>query len=290
MRKPLNKYWVVLGLLLIGTLGVGAFRDRQQTTQSNNAGDTTCAQLANSIEVSGCYAKQLAARTKTASAIDLLNEARKLQQTRTVIDCHLIAHAIGNAVLAKHRGDIGSSFLECNHNCVDGCFHGVMESTISNQRDTGQDITAFAAEACTPFTEPVTRRQCVHGLGHGIMGHSGLTLAEATDTCVHIFATTGMEACTSGILMEYTNEKLYAAQSDLHSVVPKICDEADTVDKAGKPGFFPACANALGQGLMLFTGYNLEQSLALCNTLPQTQAVVCAWSANQENLDHQLDS
>lgn len=289
MRKPLNKYWVVLTLLLIGALGVGAYQNRQQDTQTSNVSDTVCARLTNAIEISSCYAKQLATRAETVPAADLLNEARGLQRAGAVTDCHLIAHAIGNAVLTKHRGDIGASFIECNHNCVDGCFHGVMESTISNQRDTGQDITAFAAEACTPFTEPVTRRQCVHGLGHGIMGHSGLTLAEATDACVRIFQTTGVEPCTSGILMEYTTKKLYQANANLKSAVPTICTEAETIDKTGKPGFFPACANALGQGLMLFTGYNLEQSLGLCNTLPQAQAAVCAWSANQENLDHQLD-
>lgn len=290
MRKPLNKYGLLLGLLLITALGVAGYQNRQKSTQSNKATTGACMHLTNAIEISGCHAKQLAAQVETVSAINLLNEARKLQQTRVVHDCHLIAHAIGNAVLTKHRGDIGASFLECNHNCVDGCFHGVMENTISSQRDMGQDITAFAADACTKFTEPVTHRQCVHGLGHGIMGHSGLTLAEATDACVRIFQTTGVEPCTSGVLMEYTTEKLYDSNAHLQSTVPDICDEAEVIDKAGKPGFFPACANALGQGLMLFTGYNLEQSLTLCNTLSSAQAAVCTWSANQENLDHQLDS
>lgn len=290
MRKPLNKYLILLGLLLIGVLGVSAYRNRQQIAQSNNTNNAACTQLTNTIEISGCYAKQLAAQTATVPAINLLNEARKLQQTRVITDCHVIAHAIGNALLTKHQGDIGASFLECNHNCVDGCFHGVMENTVKNQRDTGQDMTAFITNACNPFTEPLTRRQCVHGLGHGIMGHGGLTLAQATDTCIAAFSTIGFEPCTSGVLMEYIAQKLYDSPTELQSTVAKACDEAEAIDKGGKTGFLPACANALGQELMLFTGYDLKQTLSLCNTLSEAQATVCTWSANQENADHKLDS
>lgn len=284
--------YTLCGFLLC-TLLVGAFL-KIKTQKSPIAGHNppsiaACAEKPAYLKVtcvSDIYSKALA----DTPAKTLLAEASRLQSAQEIPDCHSVAHSIGNTLLTVERGDVGKAFIACTHACVDGCFHGVMETKVNQNLQNTIDLTALLRDSCETFSDPVLHRQCVHGIGHGLASHDALPLGQALDTCMQARTQADAESCSNGVLMEHASSFLYGKNDeDLRAAVPLICAEAAKLDAAGKPGLLDGCAASVGQGLMLYAGDNLEKSLKLCSLLKGSNAEICAESARQEDQDHKND-
>jgi hypothetical protein len=101
---------------------------------------------------------------------------------------------------------VAKTFAEGRASCWSGYYHGVLERAFA-------DVTSFDAGALGT----VARRlcddqsvraitwlayQCVHGLGHGLMIHTGYDLPLSLDVCERLATSWDQTSCKGGIFME----------------------------------------------------------------------------------------
>ena len=120
--------------------------------------------------------------------------------------CHRIVHAIGAASLARYRGDVTRTFAEGSSVCWSGYYHGVLERSLVNVRSrTPSALGAVARTLCSDATAGVTpwvAYQCFHGLGHGLMLTTGLSLPLSLAVCKRLATWWDRDACKGGVFME----------------------------------------------------------------------------------------
>lgn len=196
---------------------------------------------------------------------------REMKKGGKIDDCHLIAHIIGDETMRKHSFDTGRALASCSLDCIQGCVHGAMQTFVSEKIDT-TDIAAELKHVCDSVADNrLLRRQCIHGVGHGFLTGSFLPLEEAIDACHHF---QGREAltCLDGVSMEIMQAHLLVSEEELKAELPNICAEAIAV---GKDQFDIKCFISIGEGLMFFTGHDLEKSTRLCRLLPAERQPAC---------------
>ncbi len=121
--------------------------------------------------------------------------------------CHRIAHAIGSASLARNKGDVGRAFTQGDSTCWSGYYHGILERALKTAtsdvlleaaiKDLCQEILANDASFIA--------YQCVHGLGHGLMIHTGLDLRTSLEFCEKLATSWEQTSCDGGVFMENYN-------------------------------------------------------------------------------------
>ena len=119
-------------------------------------------------------------------------------------NCHRIAHMIGSAALARFEGDVGEAFAAGSASCWSGYYHGILERAFADLESLDK-AGPVARELCKGERIEETeflRYQCVHGLGHGLMIHSGYDLPWALGICDELADEWSQSSCTGGVFME----------------------------------------------------------------------------------------
>jgi mono/diheme cytochrome c family protein len=129
-------------------------------------------------------------------------------------NCHRIAHKIGAASLARLDGAVGAAFAAGSAACWSGYYHGVVERGFAG---VGADrLVATSRGMCADRGlrngPTFTLYQCVHGLGHGLMIHTGYDLPRSLATCDRLRGSWDQTACTGGVFMENISSS-YGIQS-----------------------------------------------------------------------------
>jgi hypothetical protein len=218
------------------------------------------------------YMKDL---TMTSSARVAMCRAQDLVIDQVVDDCHWLAHTIGQANLEKSGGDVGAAFATCPLGCVEGCYHGVISSWF-----VGRDPSTLSQDlltVCKSYpTGSVMLRQCIHGIGHGLLMHGRLTLGQAVAACRSSTDSFFVETCLGGVFMENANTVLGFPEAQLLGTLPSLCDGLASSDTR-------TCVSAIGEGLMFFTGHDLVKATALCKQgAPQQYLSDCLNGAMDE--------
>ena len=206
------------------------------------------------------------------SVLTAMGYAKRLKKSGEIDDCHLLAHFIGEAQ-AEKVGDITIAFLSCPESCIQGCLHGVMEAHVATLDRNGleQDVTSLCA-----VHQGNLQRQCFHGVGHGLLANGYMSLTEAIEMCDSGEAFFG-EQCLLGLFMENMDQHLLSDRQTLEQAIPNIC--------YGIPDqYWNICIDAIGEGIMFYTGHNLKESLALCELLAESDHKTCKDAVRFENL------
>jgi len=216
------------------------------------------------------------------SVIEAMKEAIEFKEERVVADCHLFGHLIGETGLEKNNFDVGKTFSSCVHGCSDGCFHGVMERYLRNEIDPYNVVSNIQNICDSVGTDWVLKRQCFHGVGHGLLAHGYLSFQEAIDTC-QIFDLEWILQCMGGVVMENMDQylRLDLNEDDFRKVIPKICEQVESTDP-----FSQDCFNATALGFLYYTGYDLRRSESLCEELSNFEHVqTCKYYVIRNMLD-----
>ena len=118
--------------------------------------------------------------------------------------CHRIAHMIGSAALARYDGNAAKAFAEGSSSCWSGYYHGILERALTGVTSK-EELAKVSRDLCD---DAEIRRttfiayQCVHGLGHGLMIHTGYDLPFSLSICDRLATSWDQTSCTGGVFME----------------------------------------------------------------------------------------
>ena len=117
--------------------------------------------------------------------------------------CHQLAHVVGREA-ALFYPNVSEAFRYGDSFCWSGYYHGVMEGIVG---DVGQENLARKLDSICmdiPGKESFSfdYYNCVHGLGHGIMGVSNNELFKSLEMCDNLTGGWERSSCWSGAFME----------------------------------------------------------------------------------------
>lgn len=235
-----------------------------------------CLRMKNGYSKITCLKPQLLQMVKGSNAKEALQLAHDYKEKRIIDDCHLLAHFIGEEVVKENNFDLAKSFSQCSDQCIQGCYHGVMEQYLS-QTTTSDSLNQTTLDAvCKSFVEePLAYRQCIHGLGHGLLAHNYLPLEKALNTCELLSSEYDQQTCLGGLFMEHVDSFLTLEKSALEKQLSGICDPF------GNSQYSAGCFSALGEGLMFYTGHNFAEVENYCAFLAEGRDI-CIESAKYQ--------
>lgn len=190
-----------------------------------------------------------------------------------VNDCHIMGHAIGHSSWRKER-DLGRAFRACTSACIQGCMHGAVEAFMIDV-PAGETSPARVRAFCDTLGDRIKRRQCLHGLGHGVMHQYRKDLQAATNACETVGGRYEADLCLGGLWMQWAHFRIHLGAEAYAKVAPTMCDGV-------RDELLPECARAVGGGAMFTSGHDAERSGAICQLLPAGQRGDCQRGVDYE--------
>jgi hypothetical protein len=216
--------------------------------------------------------------TRDGSALEAVAEAKKLQKEKMIDDCHLAAHVIGGENLRKNNNDVGKAFTTCTAGCMEGCYHGVMEEYLSQSHDLDALLKQIPHFCDSVSNDLKLRRQCLHGIGHGLLHHD-ISLVEAVKLCRGFGDAYSKRTCIGGVMMQNMNNIMLSDEKTFRSKLAGMCTPIDFFqDQALKS----LCVEQIGEGSMFYTGHDLIKSKEFCAELPLNDRPDCVKGAEVE--------
>jgi cytochrome c553 len=135
-------------------------------------------------------------------ALDLFEE-KQTSDKEVEADCHRIGHTIGAASLEHFEGSVAQALSAGRSTCWSGYYHGVVEHAFvgASREELPAKSRAICVGADIRRTSYIAY-QCVHGLGHGLMIHSGYDLPESLRVCDQLKTDWDRTSCHAGVFME----------------------------------------------------------------------------------------
>lgn len=133
-------------------------------------------------------------------ALDQIKEIIKTDD-EALKNCHSLVHEIGQVSYDKY-GDFNKTMEYYDNMCNAGYIHGVFEKHFLNVKDV---FTAMKT-VCNDQEQTVfSRRECYHGVGHGVMSYAHNDLPKALSICEAFEDEFKLANCINGVLMENFN-------------------------------------------------------------------------------------
>jgi hypothetical protein len=219
------------------------------------------------------WLEELVVRQGSAAAMQAV---LGLVKSGVMDDCHVMSHTVGHATWRKSR-DLRKAFGACSSACVQGCWHGVMEASMMEspqERITSKQALAF----CDALGQgSLERRQCLHGVGHGIMHQRRDALSAAVTECEALGGRYESAQCLGGMWMQWTHFPLHEGVDSFRKKAPELC-AAVRQDLSGQ------CALAVGGAAMFATAHDAERSKSICRQMPSGQQRQCL-----KGVQHEID-
>jgi hypothetical protein len=268
---------VLAGVLL----GLDTERQRSHTPQSGTS-DTSLRSMEAVLRRDGLDA-----------ALDSL-ERRAARDSTVLRDGHQMAHALGRDAVTQHGGD-ASIIRECRSSFASGCYHGVVEAALGH---TGRIDMAQLEHLCVSIDGPggpAPGFECIHGLGHGVLGAVDRDLAATLRHCDALSTARRAASCHSGAFMEaitgalglpMTHEMHSHAADHAHAAArPLAIDPADPYSPcdAYHDPYATSCWLFQGYVILRANGFDAARALRVCDGSPDGRAARC-----YESIGHQL--
>ena len=232
-------------------------------------------------------------REGLAAALDSL-AVRAARDTTLHRDGHQMAHVLGREAAIDYTGDV-TIIRECRPVFASGCYHGVVEASL---QVAGRIDIPELERLCTVVEGsggPGPKFECVHGLGHGILGARAYDLEAALKDCDALSTPRLAGSCHAGAFMEAISSALGApAIHGAHALaVSREKEEAralaiDTGDPYAPCRMYAdPYANScwLFQGFVILraNGFDTGRALRACDEAPDGRAERC-----YQGVGHQL--
>jgi hypothetical protein len=212
------------------------------------------------------------------------------------------AHEAG-MMLESAKISLPTAFTYCGTTLKQGCMHGYVMEYIDDTYPK-QINPKTLKTICEHIGDPLSKINCIHGLGHGLAAKIQKDLTSVLATCKDI-AETPIEfsACESGIFMEYTKGTAGSGRHT-HQPIGTISLPCDTLPDqyqrtciasegayrqynqghedfkttydyclSHKQEYIPSCMMAVSERAIMSTAENADKAMALCNQLDQKEQI-----------------
>ena len=211
-----------------------------------------------------------------------LELALALSQIEVLDDCHFVSHVIGHAVFDETL-TIPENFGVNGSLCRGGYFHGVMGAFFHNLKENDNPIPDNLTASCNNLIGSSSYVDCIHGIGHGLVNYYPTNLESATEYC-HQMSYYQYYACTSGVMMQYTDDRLTNFGVTKENIT-NMCSEIEL-----NPFEFQMCSKNLGISLAFHNNHDLEKSSELCQMVENEQSrELCLEQTREEISKYQRD-
>jgi len=242
-----------------------------------------CQKEARPSERLRCLMPYFETLTREGSAQEAIDAARKLQQEKIIDDCHLPAHYIGRENLRKNNQDVARAFSTCSAGCMEGCYHGVMEEYLSQNPDLDAFIKQLPHFCDSVSSDLKQRRQCLHGVGHGLLSRD-ISLLEAVTLCRGIDDAYSIKTCIGGVMMQNMNNIMLSDELTFRNKLAGMCAPIDPLQDMGLKNL---CLEQVGEGIMFYTGHDFIKSEEYCRELAPEDRPHCFRGADVERGRHE---
>jgi hypothetical protein len=231
------------------------------------------------------------ARHGLAAALDSL-EAAAARDSSVLRDAHQLAHDLGRK--AVESAGSPSVISQCRPVFSSGCYHGVVESYVQRQDAVEMaELERMCAAAGGP-DKPGLILECVHGLGHGVLGVLSLDLDRTLRYCDALSSPERRGDCHSGAFMEAVMTALPDRTPDRGGAQHEHAGHRHGSANAGRltinasdpfspcAGFDDPYAKAcwVYQGFLILqqAGFDAGAALERCRQAPKGRVAQCAQS------------
>lgn len=217
--------------------------------------------------------------TEESGAVVATLKAKDLQKEGVIDDCHLAAHIVGAENLKKYNYDPGRAFATCSMECIEGCYHGVMEEYTALENSPELNINKLLQVCDSLSSDFLLRRQCLHGIGHGILRHENGLLNIAIDTCLSFPDVFSQKTCLGGVFMQNVQNIILDDEETFFKKIPTLCELTEKYDDKNIEN---QCISSIGEGAMFYTGHDLGKAKKICLLLPAKYQKLCISSSEME--------
>lgn len=214
------------------------------------------------------------------------------------------AHEAG-MMLASEKIPLEEAFAYCGTTFKQGCMHGYIMEYIDDAYPKEIDPKTLKT-VCENIKDPLSKINCIHGLGHELTAKIKKDLPEVLSSCKNIAETTSeISACESGVFMEYTKGAPGTGNHShnavglvrlpcykLGSEYQKTCIASEGAYRQYNPGhedfkttyeyclsndseYIPSCMLAVSERAIIATAENAEKALTLCEELKKDEINLC---------------
>jgi hypothetical protein len=153
-------------------------------------------------------------REGLAAALDTL-ERLASRDSLVLRDGHQLAHALGRQALAA-GGDDPRILAQCRPVFASGCYHGVIEAYLNaRHRIDMAELERMCRIGGAQL--PGNAYECVHGVGHGVLGVHALDVRAALRDCDALSTSRFRASCREGVFMEAINSAVRPAGMRAHN-------------------------------------------------------------------------
>jgi len=220
----------------------------------------------------------------------------KANDPQYAVSGHTIAHSLGRLAYATAQSP--KVFAQCNEVFQSGCYHGVLEAHFdANPND---QATALALEcrtlSGTDNSAPARQAECLHGLGHGLVGKYKHALKPAVEECHTLASNWERQSCYSGAYMEnaiHAYNAAYAGQGKDLGLSHHGADHVKALVPSKEHPYAPCDTAAPDQQSMCWSylpnmyhmvmGMNdFSKLFPYCNAAPEQWRIACMMSVGKD--------
>jgi len=133
---------------------------------------------------------------------------------------HAYAHEIGRYALARHGWD-PRVYAECTPQFEAGCYHGLVEAYLNHLPKLDEAALGALCNHISGSVAPeVARRECAHGLGHGLWFRFHGQYTEALSKCDGLTGSAAQGECRDGVFMQRAGAEGAHSHHNSSEVVP----------------------------------------------------------------------
>lgn len=164
---------LVLALLVVGGSVLGAVVTARLAREGAKAAEPGVIARTHLTSTDPRVAPAFAALTRQGlgASLDLLDRAAA-EDSAVLRDGHQLAHALGRLAV-EQRGADASVIAECRPSFASGCFHGVVEALVEARGRVDMVELRRMCGAAGSEERPGPVYECIHGVGHGMLGSVG---------------------------------------------------------------------------------------------------------------------
>jgi hypothetical protein len=191
---------------------------------------------------------------------------------------HVYAHQVGQDALVLHGWDPGI-YAECTPRFQSGCYHGVVEAYVAHASLDRTDLSQLCERIAGKATAEVARRECAHGIGHGLWFRLHGRHREALAYCDGLTTAVAEEECRDGVFMQRAGGAMG------HSHHP-LSEGPESLACPGEPARYQhACWHYQGGVILTAAGQVTPRAFDECNAaggfVPVCYWGIGKWIANR---------